>query len=332
MAARVKLARGLALALGLAACDAKDDAPEANRAPATKAPVETKAGAAAPSEVAPTTDLDALLEWLDPKATGVGWIDLDPKLSPTTIAAVFAVPPRAADMLTMPRDVDSELDAVVDSETSPPSTWFAGPALVTRSMLSSGPYLVRKLARPRAEIEATLADAKFDASEDQGFAVHTPRGPFGWRIVFLTDDVVAFIPTREPGSGLDPLTAGRDMPASDLETELRRVLAEDKTLAVSLYAAGPMLHFDLDTNVLGARLELRNYPDGSGRGLDGSVLLEPDGDAATVVDALQGRAPVGENEQVRTLAGAVAYSLDGSFVVGRLQVPLSKLAILQVES
>ena len=330
MAARLTVA--LSVALVLAACGTKDDGAPAEGKPAAPAEEDAKANVPVPGDAAPATDLDALLEWLDPKATGVGWIDLDPKLSPATIAAVFAVPPRAADMLTMPRDVDVELDAVVDSETTPTDTWFAGPALVTRSMLGSGPYLVRKLAKPRAAIEAALKDSKFDASEDQGFAVYTPRGPFGWRIVFLTDEVVAFIPAREPGSGLDPLTAGRDMPPSDLETQLRRALSEDKTLAVSLYAAGPMLHFDLDTNVLGARLELRRYPDGSGSGLDGRVLLEPEDDAATVVKELQGRSPVGENEQVRTLAGDVAYLLDGSFVVGRLQVPLSKIAILQVES
>lgn len=322
----------IALALVLAACGTKDDAAKAEQAAPAKAPAPAKAETPPPGDEAPATETDALLEWLDPKATGVGWIDMDPKLSPATIATVYALPPRAADMLTLPHEVAGELDAVVDSESAPPQTWFTGPALVTRSMLSSGPYLVRKLAKPRGDVEAALGDAKFDASEDEGFAVHTPRAPFGWRIVFLRDDVVAFIPAREPGSGLDPLTAGRDMPPSELETELRRGIDEDVTLAVSLYAAGPMLHFDFDTSVRGARLQLRRYPDGGGKGLDGRVLLEPEGDAAKVVTALEARKPVGENEQVRTLASDVAYAVDGSFVVGRLQVPPTKLAILQVES
>jgi hypothetical protein len=89
-----------------------------------------------------------------------------------------------------------------------------------------------------------------------------------------------------------------------------------------------MLHFDFDPSVLGARLQLRAWAEGGAGALDGRVLLEPERDAGDVVTALEGREPIGENEQVRQLAQDVAYALDNELVLGRLQVPATKIAIV----
>jgi hypothetical protein len=327
MATRVTAALAVVLALGCG----REETPAVAKTDAASDVAPTPPPAALPDE-APASDLDALMEWLDPKATGVAWVDLDPSLATETIAAVWALPPRASDMLTLRQQVDSELDAVIDLQAPRATTWFQRPCLVTMSILTSGPYLIRKLARPRAEFEALLSAAKFDGDPTEGLTIYTPRSPFGWRVVLLTDTVVAFIPSREPGSGLSPLTAGRDMPASEHETQLRQTLAEDPTIEVSLFVLGPMLHFDFDPSLRAASLQLNRYADGGGQGIDGRVVFEPESSAGDVATALDARDPVGENEQVRALARDAAYILDGGIVAGRLQVPFSKLAALKVGS
>jgi hypothetical protein len=263
------------------------------------------------------------LQWLDPKANGVAWIDLPRDLSPEAIAAVFALPPRASALLQAPRETEDALHAVANDDPAP---WFSGPALVTTSLMSSGPYVIRTLARPRTEFSAALATAGFQSSTTEGFEIFTPARAFGWRVVLLDETTVAFVPAREPGSGLSPLTAGRDMPASDTERELSRMIAEDSTLKVALYCAGPMLHFDVEPSMRAARLELRTF---GGGGLDGRVSFEPESDVAAVASELGKRALPEENEQIRQLVSQVAYSADGPMVLGRLQVTATKIAALR---
>jgi hypothetical protein len=283
--------------------------------------------ASAQPEPAAGVDPSGPLFWLDPKAGGVAWIDLPASLSPAALTAVFGLPPRASGLLEAPREIDDAL-ATVTGDDEIGTRWFRGGALVTTTRLGAGPYVVRSLAVPRADVAAKLEDASFQSTTTEGFEIWAPRGAFPWRVVMLDETNVAFVPAREPGSGLAPLTAGRDMPPSDMERELSRLLAEDSTVRVSLYTAGPMLHFDVGPSLLGARLELRTF--GSG-GLDGRVLFQPESDPSAVAEALGKRRVPEETDQIQLLAEEVAYETDGELVIGRLQVPATKIAALEIE-
>lgn len=265
------------------------------------------------------------LVWLDPNANGVAWVDLPATLSPMALSAVYALPPRASALLQAPHAVDDALVAITGRDALP-TEWFSGAALVSTSMLTSGPYVIRKLARPRGEITAALADTGFHATTTEGFEIWQPRGAFPWKVVMLDEITVAFVPVREPGSGLTPLTAGRDMPPSDLEREISGLTREDASLRVALFAAGPMLHFDVEPSLLGARLELRSS---GGRGLDGQVLFEPQSDPDGVAAALGKRKIPEETDQIQLLAEEVAYQVDGGIVLGRLQIPASRIAAVE---
>jgi hypothetical protein len=318
-----------ALALALSSTGCKTEATKDDAAGGATPGVDPQAEASAaepPTSHTSTGDPSGPLVWLDPKASGMAWIDLPPDLSPAALTAVFGLPPRASALLEAPRDVDEALAAVTGDDAIG-QAWFRGAALVTTTLLGAGPYVVRSLSEPRAAVAAALKEAGFTATETEGFEIWAPRGAFPWRVVMLDDETVAFVPAREPGSGLSPLTAGRDMPPSDLERELSRQLAEDSTLRVSLYAAGPMLHFDVGPSLLGARLELRTF---KSSGLDGRVLFQPASDAAGVTEALGKRRVPEENDQIQLLAGEVAYETDGELVIGRLQVPPTKIAALEI--
>jgi hypothetical protein len=89
-----------------------------------------------------------------------------------------------------------------------------------------------------------------------------------------------------------------------------------------------MLHFDVGPSLLGARLELRTF--GSG-GLDGRVLFQPESDPSAVAEALGKRRVPEETDQIQLLAEEVAYETDGELVIGRLQVPATKIAALEIE-
>lgn len=327
MAPVVRMRRVIVIAIALAlgfGCKPGADETESKKAPADASP--TAQADTAASEPAAPEEPEGPLVWLDPKANGIAWVDLPPDLSPASLTAVFALPPRASALLEAPHEVDDALAAVTgDDEVG--TRWFRGAALVTTSLLSAGPYVVRTLATPRADVAAALKEASFDATTVEGFEIWAPRGAFPWRVVMLDDSTVAFVPAREPGSGLQPLTAGRDMPPSDMERELSRALAEDSALRVSLYAAGPMLHFDVRPSMLGARLELRTLGRG---GIDGRVLFQPESDPQGVAQALSKRRVPEETEQIQLLAEAVAYETDGELVVGRLQVPATKIAALEI--
>ena len=87
--------------------------------------------------------------------------------------------------------------------------------------------MLRPLLVPKQAAIDTLTGARMRAQEVDGFTMLMPEGPLPFRVAFLTDDVVAFIPAREIGSGLGPLTAGRDLPPGGTERELTRVLEEE---------------------------------------------------------------------------------------------------------
>ncbi len=297
------------------------DAPSAGEdTPTPAVPEPTK-----PAE--PSTRASALLEWLDPDAVMVAFSRLPAELDADAFATVFAIPPKAARLLQDAAGIEEALDAVLPAEAPRPSEWLGPESLAMASMLGSGTYVVRPLVRPRAEVALLLQGARMRPQEVEGFTMLVPEGPFPFRIVFLRDDVVAFVPVREIGSGLGPLTAGRDLPAGAAERELVAVLEQEPDAALELYAAGPLLHFDLGTDLLQFAVRARKW---QGGGLDVELRMQPDGDAASAADALAKRDVGLESAAIRALCGRVAFGIDGDFVEGRLQLTAEDVAVMKV--
>lgn len=305
--------------------------------PADATPEESDAAASAePGEVAAATagadaadsGADAalpgaagkLLKWLDPEAVGVTWIGGAHDLDAQAMVTLFAIPPRAARMLRDNQLVDDGLallfgaDGTADGirEKLRPET------LVMQPAVARGTYVLRLLAAPRATIEADLEAHEMQASDVEGYALWEPDGSFPWRVLFLDDETIAMIPVSEMGSGIGPLTAARDLPASDLEKEFGKALATGPDLLFELFAQGPFLHMDLTDDVGVVRLSVRRW---QGSGLDANVLLQPLGEPATAADELEARDGALETDAMRQLIDRIAFTAEPPVVLGRLQLP-----------
>ncbi|MBX7080177.1 MAG: hypothetical protein K1X88_13355 [Nannocystaceae bacterium] len=303
--------------------------------PAAAEPATTPTPAV-PEPSAPTparADAKALLAWLDPDAVAVAWLDLPAGLDVDAFATVFAMPPKSAKLLRDYVDVELALDAVLPADAPRPSTWLSREGFAMLPAIATGTYVVRRMLRPRAEIEALLLRTRMQATTHEGFTVLVPQGPLPLRVVLLGEDVIAFLPAREIGTGLGPLTAGRDLPPSETRRELERVLAESPVATIELYASGPLLHFDLGHDVAQFMLRARPW---QGRGLDVQMRLLPlvDQGEDPLVTANADATALGkrelslETEAVRAIAGKVGFSIDGAFVEGRLQLPAEDLQAL----
>jgi hypothetical protein len=242
---------------------------------------------------------------------------------------VYGLPPRAEDLLRADTDVDAALEAVRPTEAPAAATWLAYDALVTAARMSKRPLVLRPLLVPRAEAIARLEALGLERKEVDAFEVWEPRRVFPYRVVLLDGDVAGFISASEPGSGLPPLIAARDMPPSEVETQLEALLAGPGAPVVALFAAGPMLHLDLDPDVLSVRFEIRRSADGS---LDGQIALQLDGDASAAVAALEARKAPEQSDGIQRLVERAAYMVDADAVVaGRLQLSRADAALLEVE-
>lgn len=304
--------RALAVALGACGCPAEpagDGQPTAVAAPVMPEPAHT-------SEPAQATHA-TLLAWLDPNAIAVAWTLLPSDLDIDAFTTVFAVPPRAARLLQDAAEIELALDAVLPADAPRPATWLGRETIAFTSLVASGTYVLRPLLRPSDEVVAALEHARMRAETYEGFTILVPNGPLPWKVAILDGNAAAFIPAREIGSGLGPLTAGRDLPEGTTEGELRRALDEDPKAALELYAAGPLLHFDLGHDVVQFGLRARAWQAG---GLDVEMRLLPDGEASVAAAALKARDVSLETPTIRALCERVAYSVDGTFVEGRLQL------------
>lgn len=315
---------GMLVALALAACG---DASKGADAPADADVAPAPAVAAPDAPVAPPSSTAAtLLAWLDPDAIAVAWVHLPAGLDVETFTSVFATPPKVARMLTDVVGIDAALDAVLPADAPRPASWLGPEALAMNTRFGAGTYVLRRLVGPKDAAVATLTSARMRADVVEGFTVLLPEGPLPYRVAFLTDDVVAFIPAREIGSGLGPLTAGRDLPPGATERELARVLDESPDAPLEIYAAGPLLHFDLSDAIEQFALRARPWQDG----LDVQVRLAPEGDAAAAAAALGERDVSLESAAIQTMCERVAFTVDGTFVEGRLQLTREDLATLTV--
>jgi hypothetical protein len=306
--------------VAVVACPKADEpSDEAHAEPASAAaPIDPTAAVGAPAL--------RMFDWLDPDAIAVTYSRLPPEIDPDPFSVVFALPPRVARMLRDVSGVADGLDAVLSPSAPRPDTWLGPQALASTPRLASGTYVLRPLTKPRAEVEAMLQDAGMQQSQVEGFSIYLPQGPFPWKVAFVEDDIVAFIPVKEIGSGLGPLTAGRDLPPSEVETELRKALQSDPNAVLELYAVGPLLHFDLGQDVLQLMMRVRPW---DGDGLSVELRLQPSEDPDQAVATLENRKTPLESDQIQALVDRVAFTLDGPTVEGHLQLTSDDLSVLR---
>jgi len=274
------------------------------------------ASATPPATTAPQGALPQMLEWLDPDAVGAATVNLPEGIDVEALVSVFAIPPRAEQLLEAAVEIDPWLARVVPDE-HPPETWLGDQALAVTGTMSAGPTVIRPMLKPKAEVAKLLSAGDFDMQTVEGFEVFYPKKSFPYRIALLDESVLAFIPAREAGSGLSPLTAGRDLPTSELQKQLETAHATNDNVYVELFVAGPMMHFDLDPPLVGARFELVEWEAG---GIEGRILVQPVRETAACMDVLEKRVPVGETDRIVQLADDVAYQLDKEFIVGVLRL------------
>lgn len=296
----------------------------------------------------PTTH--PLLAWIDPDATAAVYTRVDPSLDLEAIAGLFAVPPRAVHMLRDLRAFDGGLAALMSGVGPGPSQWLSKEAVVLMTPSGGAPYLVRGLTKPRAEVEAHLLAGGLRREVVEGMAVFaaTP-GPiegdepvevgaaagamaaaaFPWKLVFLDDTTIGGFSLNELGTGLGPLTAARDLPASELEAMWTRSFRDDPELLLELRAGGPMLSLDMSDDVGLTQLVLRRW---QVSGIDATVDLVPVGGAEAVsrgAAELEARSPSLESDAVRELYSRAAFTAEGERVRGRLQLTDQDLAPLR---
>ncbi len=306
----------LVLAAGTTGCE-RDRAEATPKTPPPAAEAESAAETPpASSDDPPKSPGHALLDWLDPDAVAVVYSKMSREVDLETFATVFAVPPKLARMLRDIPAVDEGLDAILDPEDPRPSQWLSVDGVAAASRVSSGTYVLRTITRPAADVQALLERAKMRRDEIEGFTVLAPQGPFPWKVAFLTEQVVAFVPVKEIGTGLSPLTAGRDLPASEVETQLRTVLDDDPATVLEAYAAGPLLHLDLGQDLAQFAVRARPF---ERSGLDVEVQLVPLEDTSAAAKALGERDLSLETDAVAALAQKVAFTVEGAAVIGRLQ-------------
>ncbi len=316
------------LALGFAlSCGANDSAPETGSAAVAAAPDAAEAAPEAGAEAADSASAGQavsavagapgkLLRWLDPEAVGATWIGRAHDLDAEALTTLYAVPPRAARMLRDAEFVDEGLAIIFGAEGV--QKMLRPEALAMQPAVARGTYVLRLLAAPRSAVEAALTAYEMEESEIEGYALWEPSGAFPWRILFLDDETLALIPKLEMGSGIGPLTAARDLPASTLEGELQKAIVGDPDLILDLFAEGPFLHMDLSADVGVVRLSLRRW---RGSGLDATVLLQPLEDPAEAAAELEARDGAGETDAMRGLLDRIAFSAEPPVVIGRLQIP-----------
>ncbi len=331
------LRAALCVAVGLAsACgQAEQSAENAGSSPEASKPGEVKADSGAPaadavgssaegsaaeadkaSSAAPAGTAGKLLRWLDPESVGATWVGRAHDLDADALATLYAVPPRAARMLRDIQNVDEGLGIVLGAEGA--KEWLRPEILAMQPAVARGTYVLRLLSAPRSKVEQALDEHEMTESKVEGYSLWEPDGVFPWRILLLDDETLAMIPIQEMGSGIGPLTAGRDLPESQLEKELNKAITADPELVLELFATGPFIHMDISADIGVVRLSLRRW---QGSGLDANVLLQPLGDPAAAAEELEARDGAVETDAMRGLIDRIAFSAEPPVVLGRLQIP-----------
>lgn len=316
----------------------------------TPEPAPEAAPEAAPSEVAtepssepapaePKEDATALLvrllSWLPSDTLSVSYDRMTKRWDPAVVASVFALPPKAADLLDERRLLDDALAQAFEqdagSELSKSAArdrdlaWLGPQSLAFTLPIIRHVYIVRPLLRPASELDELFGSAGFMREEIDGKVVWLPKGAFPWRMAILDERTIAFVPA-DPGAGLQPLIDAAAAPPSPVETQVADALGSDPAIELTLLASGPMLHYDTDAAIGQIQFGLRHPGPDTYEGL---VVLMPDGDATECANQLRARTSPEDNLQVQALIGAVEFipepKLTPPQVVGRLTIAEDQL-------
>ncbi|MFO7567378.1 MAG: hypothetical protein R6X02_32340 [Enhygromyxa sp.] len=313
----------ITLALGLsltAACKSQEPPPEQREdAPAEAAPIPAEPAAAEPDAAAPSTTVERLFAYLPGDATSVSYDRLSKRFDPAVVEVVFALPPKAGDLLDKRKLLDEGLDIVLDGEADP-GNWLAATSLGFTLPVGKTPYYLRPLSKPAAELEPLLEQG-FRKTELDDATVWVPTGSFPWRVALLEGEVAAFIPVDAVGSGLAPLLGARELDESAVEKELGGALGQDPSLELVLISAQPMVHLDVVQPIAQVQFGLRRTPGG----YEGQVVLTPADNADACAEQLRARKHPEENQQVQGLLAAVDFAVEGGAVIGRLALGSEQL-------
>ncbi|RMG97055.1 MAG: hypothetical protein D6705_09755 [Deltaproteobacteria bacterium] len=310
----------LAGLLGSVGCSSRSE-PASGRVEETTEAATAATGPATASAKAPTATASAearLLAWLDPDATTAAAVDLGRHLDLALIAYLAGAPPQVEDLVRKVADAPSDLAELVALDVPDAKLRWEGLALASLGPLDGTPILVAAIGGGKDAFAATLAAAGFSRDVREGFEVLEPRGAFPHRIVLLDDGHVAFVSRRSIGSGLSPLSAARDLPASPLERRMLDAMEARPRPVVEIAAAGPLPHLDAPDPLAGFHATVTPWQEG---GLDVRAELMPTGDPESLAAALSNRKTPGMDERTAALARQVAFTVEGNVVRARLQIP-----------
>lgn len=308
-----------------AKAEAKDGGDQAE---AEAGDAKAEAGEAAEAEQK-SPEIDRFVAWLPKDVLAASYDRLGERFDPDTVAVVFGVPPKAADLLDERKVLDESLEIVL-SEEALAADWLADSTMAFTTPLSNTPYFLRSLTKAPAEVEPLL--------EGSGFTKHTgeetgadrdvwlPSGAFPWRIVLLDEHSVAFIPADIPGTGLEPLLSAQGQANSQIEDEMTKALGEDPGIRLVLLSGGPLISYDLHASIAQVQLVLRKSPD---EGLAGQIVLAPTGDLSEAINELNERDHPEENAQVQALIKGVAFQPLEGMAVGQLVLSRDQLKHLR---
>lgn len=329
--------RGLTLSLALALVLACNTEPAPQPTTEADAPVEpSEPGVAEPTVAEPApapANEDAaallvrLLSWLPSDTLSVSFDRMSKRWNPQVVSAVFALPPKAADLLDERRLLDEALAQAFEGESGTPDLAWLGPQSLafTQPMIRHA-YFVRPLLRPPSELDPLFIAAGFMREELEGKVGWLPKGAFPWRMVILDEQTIAFVPA-DPGAGVSTLIEAAAAPASAVETQVAEALGQDPMIELTLLAAGPLLHYDTDAAIAQLQFALRRP--GPNGGYEGLVVLMPEGDVDECANQLRSRTSPEENQQVQALIAAVQFTPEPTLsppqVIGRLTIAPDQL-------
>jgi hypothetical protein len=345
-----------ALALAPGGCKGDETQPRSETTAADAPAVATPSGEttepAATADAPSASELDRLLAWMPGEPHAVAYDRLGERLDPDVLEVVFAIPPKAADLLDERKTLDDALELVFEGESAA-DKWLAPPSFGFTIALSRSPYFLRLLSKPAAEVAPLLVAAGFTKNTIDGVEVWLPSGSFPWRIALLVGDVAAFIPIDVPGAGLEPLlqeqqaadTAGETTGAGEttaagagenpgsgkavVEAEMRRALTDDPMIELVLISSGPLVHFDVDQQIAQVQFALRRIA-ANAPGYEGQVVLMPVGDPDECANDLRARKHPEENQQVQALLTTVEFAVLEGGVIGRLAISPDQLKHFQL--
>jgi hypothetical protein len=325
--------------LALPACDGgKKDAPandgkveSAAQQAATGAKAATGAEAATGDEAkAPKAEasnlppLSRVMQYLDPEAravlvlTKVDQFDFDPE----TLGTVAALPPGATRLLEAAHRANTYLDP---EETGHPK-WLASEMMVVTPGSGSKDYIVARRAGDEAQMKAALDELGLVLADDLEPPTWRSTKRFPFKVSKLDGDVIALISGDELGSGLDPLTAGRDLPPSEMRTELEKMLTSDANIELALHAGGPMLHLDASRDIAATQLGIRRDDAST---LRAQVILQPVANPDGVAKELNERKHPEETQAVQELMKRLQFVVDKGVLVGELKLSADDLTHLE---